>query len=100
MKGTDTFLIFLQVLDSDHRKLEVTSEKLEVLHQNSLAVKRSLQPTQALFLAKTQQKVADFSKTVKRFQERFESQGPGSVGEDLERGVGLLKVRILCSFTH
>ncbi|XP_050721570.1 uncharacterized protein LOC127001253 isoform X3 [Eriocheir sinensis] len=81
----------IEVLDSDHRKLEVTSEKLEVLHQNSLTVKRSLQPTQALFLAKTQQKVADFSKTVKRFQERFETQGPGSVGEDLERGVGLLK---------
>lgn len=82
-------------MDSDHRKLELTSEKLEVLHQNSITVKRSLQPTQALFLAKTQQKVSDFSKTVKRFQERFESQGPGSVGEDLERGVGLLKVSAL-----
>lgn len=82
-------------MDSDHRKLEVTSEKLEVLHENSIKVKRSLQPTQSLFLAKTQQKVADFSKTVKRFQERFESKGPGCVGEDLERGVGLLKVSSL-----
>ncbi|XP_045101948.1 dynein-1-alpha heavy chain, flagellar inner arm I1 complex-like isoform X2 [Portunus trituberculatus] len=81
----------IEVMDSDHRKLELTSEKLEVLHQNSITVKRSLQPTQAFFLAKTQQKVSDFSKAVQRFQQKFESKGPGSVGEDLERGVVLLK---------
>lgn len=81
-------------MDSDHRKLELTSEKLEILHQNSITVKRSLQPTQAFFLAKTQQKVSDFSKAVQRFQQKFESKGPGSVGEDLERGVVLLKVNL------
>ncbi|XP_063870908.1 dynein axonemal heavy chain 10-like isoform X4 [Scylla paramamosain] len=81
----------IEVMDSDHRKLELTSERLEVLHQNSITVKRSLQPTQAFFLAKTQQKVFDFSKAVQRFQQKFESKGPGTVGEDLERGVVLLK---------
>lgn len=52
-----------------------------------------MQPTQTFFLAKTQQKVTDFSKAVQRFQDKFESKGPGSVGEELDRGVGLLKVR-------
>ena len=63
-------------------------------------MKRSLQPTQTFYLNKTQEKVTDFSKAVQRFQKKFESKGPGSVGEDLDSGVGLLKVRLLFNILY
>lgn len=43
-------------------------------------------------LANTQRKVEDFSARVEKFHARFESSGPGAVGEDLEKGLELLKV--------
>lgn len=58
-------------------------------------MQKTVQPVQNFFLANTQQKVAEFSITVKKFYERFETCGPGSVGDDLERGVMLLKVSYL-----
>ncbi|XP_069983720.1 dynein axonemal heavy chain 10-like [Penaeus vannamei] len=75
----------------DHEQLEETSARLDVLHHTATSVQKNIEPVQKFFLANTQKKVADFSAVVQTFCERFESQGPGAVGEDLDKGVALLK---------
>ncbi|XP_037781858.1 dynein heavy chain 10, axonemal-like [Penaeus monodon] len=75
----------------DHEQLEETSARLDVLHHTATSVQKNIEPVQKFFLANTQKKVADFSAVVQKFCERFESQGPGAVGEDLDKGVALLK---------
>ncbi|KAK3856109.1 hypothetical protein Pcinc_037532 [Petrolisthes cinctipes] len=82
----------IQVQETEHRKLDTASEKLEILQQNALKVQRSLGPVHAFHLANTQSKVADFSTRVDKFHSRFENSGPGAVGEDLEKGLELLKM--------
>lgn len=81
-----------QVQETEHRKLDTASEKLEILQQNALKVQRSVGPVHSFHLANTQRKVEDFSARVEKFHARFESSGPGAVGEDLEKGLELLKV--------
>lgn len=85
----------IQVPDSDHQQLKDASERLEVFHHNAITVQKAVQPVQNFFLANTQKKVTEFSITVKKFQEKFETCGPGTVGDDLEKGVVLLKVRLV-----
>jgi dynein heavy chain len=82
-------------------KLEVTPEEREIL--------ASLQPTWAsLFMSSkhrdvgltivkekfteiTLSQISDFGVKLKAFAEKFAKQGPGSVGDDLDTGVKLLK---------
>lgn len=68
-----------------------------MLHHTATSVQKNIEPVQKFFLANTQKKVADFSAVVQTFCERFESQGPGAVGEDLDKGVALLKASRLQS---
>ncbi|XP_068224168.1 LOW QUALITY PROTEIN: dynein axonemal heavy chain 10-like [Palaemon carinicauda] len=81
----------IEVPRRDYEQLDDTSARLEVLHQTATGVQKAVEPVQQLFLTSTQRKIEDFSDTVREFHKRFEEQGPGSVGEDLERGVVLLK---------
>ncbi|KAK7015536.1 hypothetical protein SK128_021630, partial [Halocaridina rubra] len=81
----------ITVPQQDYDLLEDTSARLEVLHQTAITVQKAVEPIQAHFLTSTQKKIEEFSSTVLEFYRRFEEHGPGSVGEDLEKGVQLLK---------
>ncbi|XP_064083938.1 uncharacterized protein LOC135199712 [Macrobrachium nipponense] len=81
----------IKVPKRDYEQLDDTSARLEVLHQTAATVQKAVEPVQQLFLSSTQNKIDEFSSTVRDFHRRFEDQGPGSVGENLERGVELLK---------
>ncbi|XP_069945849.1 dynein axonemal heavy chain 10-like isoform X2 [Cherax quadricarinatus] len=81
----------IEVLESDHEGLENTAEQLEVLHHSAITVQKNVQPVQAFFLSNTKKKVAEFRETVKHFHDKFVTQGPGAVGDNLDKGVELLK---------
>lgn len=95
LKEIDITPEYLQVPESDHQQLEKTSERLEALHSSVITVQKAVQPVQTFYLSNTQKKVVEFSMSVKEFHNRFETQGPGAVGEDLEKGVKLLKVSFI-----
>ncbi|XP_071539234.1 dynein axonemal heavy chain 10-like [Panulirus ornatus] len=81
----------IQVPEHDHDQLQRTSERLEELHSSAIIVQKSVQPVQAHYLTITQEKVAQFSVSVRDFHQRFDTEGPGAVGDDLAKGLMLLK---------
>jgi dynein heavy chain len=64
------------------------------------ALKRSfmLESTRARFAKVTVEETDEFMKIIEEFVKRFEDEGPGSVGQDLERGLKLMDVRHLFTF--
>ncbi|XP_028911199.1 dynein heavy chain 10, axonemal isoform X3 [Ornithorhynchus anatinus] len=58
----------------------------------SLEVEHSLGGIKKTFTEITRTHISDFRTTIKDFARRFYSEGPGSVGENLEEGVELLEV--------
>jgi dynein heavy chain len=64
------------------------------------ALKRSfmLESTKARFAKVTVEEIDEFVKITEEFAKRFEEEGPGSVGQDLERGLKLMDVRHLLTF--
>ncbi|VDK75302.1 unnamed protein product, partial [Dibothriocephalus latus] len=93
-------------IDECHRLLRlhglsVTAAELEEagsvsqgwLHLVQLAssTTRHLMPTKQNFVVRIQREVAQFTQKIAAFAERFATCGPGSVGEDLDKGLDLLK---------
>nr|VZI42326.1 unnamed protein product [Spirometra erinaceieuropaei] len=52
---------------------------------------RQLKPTRQNFVVRIQREVARFTQKISAFAERFAACGPGSVGEDLDRGLELMR---------
>ena len=82
-------------------KVEVTHEEKEILanvepqwHQlflNSKHRDAGLGVIKERFTEITQDQIGDFARKLKIFAEKFAHHGPGSVGDDLDMGVKLLK---------
>jgi len=64
------------------------------------ALKRSfmLESTKARYAKITVEEIDEFLKIVQEVAQRFEDQGPGSVGQDLDSGLKLMDVRHLFTF--
>ena len=54
-----------------------------------------LESTKARYAKITVEEIDEFVKTVEEVAQRFEDQGPGSVGQDLDSGLKLMDVRHL-----
>ncbi|XP_030358369.1 dynein heavy chain 10, axonemal isoform X4 [Strigops habroptila] len=65
-------------------------EKWETLFYEALVVDHNLGGVKKTFTKITQQQVEDFSKEIEDFFHKFVSAGPGSVGEDLDKGLELM----------
>ena len=57
-----------------------------------------LESTKARYAKITVEEIDEFVKTVEEVAQRFEEQGPGSVGQDLDSGLKLMDVRHLFIF--
>ncbi|XP_063229306.1 dynein axonemal heavy chain 10 [Bacillus rossius redtenbacheri] len=78
--------------DEEDEKLAAgLEEEWKALYLLALARMFSLEPTKERFAAMTRVEISDFVAYIKEFVERFNTEGPVAVGNDLDRGVTLIK---------
>jgi dynein heavy chain, axonemal len=83
-------------------KIEISSEEKEILgsiqqmwnnlFMNSKYCDVGLTVIKERFTEITKEQISDFGSKLKEFAEKFATNGPGAVGDDLDLGVKLLKV--------
>jgi len=67
----------------------------EALYMKALNRSFMQESTKARYAKITVEEIDEFVKTVEEVAQRFEDQGPGSVGQDLDSGLKLMDVRHL-----
>ncbi|XP_066466098.1 dynein axonemal heavy chain 10 [Tiliqua scincoides] len=67
-------------------------EKWEALFADASTVDRSLGSIKKTFTEITREQIGNYSKEIEDFYRRFTTQGPGSVGENLDKGLDLMVV--------
>jgi dynein heavy chain len=70
----------------------------EALYVKALNRSFLLESTKARYAKVTVEEIDEFVKIVEEVAQRFEEQGPGSVGQDLDSGLRLMDVRHLFTF--
>jgi dynein heavy chain len=70
----------------------------ETLYVKALSRSLMLESTKARFAKLTIEEIDEFLKIIEDFVMRFEKEGPGSVGQDLDSGLMLMDVRQSFSF--
>jgi dynein heavy chain len=78
--------------------LEVQS-MWKAIYMKALNRSFMLESIKARFAKLTVEEIDDFRNTIDDFAKRFEEEGPGSVGQDLDHGLMLMDVRMLFRFT-
>ena len=67
----------------------------ESLYLGALYRSTTLETTKDRFCDMTIEEIENFGKQLLEFAEDFEKNGPGSVGDDLDRGMRMMEVRLL-----
>ena len=70
----------------------------EALYVKALNRSIMLESTKARYAKITVEEIDEFVKIIAEIAQRFEDQGPGSVGQDLDSGLKLMDVRHLFTF--
>jgi dynein heavy chain len=71
----------------------------QALYVKAISRSLKLESTKAVYAKTTVEEIDEFLKTIEDFVRRFEEEGPGAVGEDLDSGLILMDVRHCFRFT-
>ncbi|XP_064889438.1 dynein axonemal heavy chain 10 isoform X2 [Columba livia] len=82
----------LPVAKEEQEMADKIKEKWETLFLEALEVDHSLGGMKSKFIKITKQQIEDYSKEIEDFFQKFISEGPGAVGEDLDKGLELMAV--------
>ncbi|XP_069475795.1 dynein axonemal heavy chain 10 [Ambystoma mexicanum] len=82
----------IEVAEEEKELLIKVKHKWEALVSESTEVDHSLGRVKKTFTQITKEEITDYQSELAEFAERFRTEGPGAVGDDLEHGLGLLTV--------
>lgn len=80
----------IEVNEADEALAATLPEAWKELYVAAMLRSRNLQKTKAKFAITTQDEIYDFLAECNEFVEKFNAEGPGSVGDDLEKGFKLM----------
>ncbi|XP_053136194.1 dynein axonemal heavy chain 10 [Hemicordylus capensis] len=78
--------------DEERELVDHIKHKWDTLFSEAATVDHSLGSIKKTFTEITREQIANYSKEIEDFYHRFITEGPGSVGEDLDKGVELMVV--------
>lgn len=82
----------LKISPSEAEEARTASEVWRDLWKEAARTQRNLGKIRRKFTYSTRREVLAYSRELKAFHKRFVESGPGSVGDNLQRGYELLKV--------
>ncbi|XP_054248884.1 dynein axonemal heavy chain 10 [Indicator indicator] len=82
----------VSVAEEEQERANKIKEKWETLFFEASEVDHNLGGIKRSFTKVTQQQIEDYSKEIEGFFHKFMTEGPGSVGEDLDRGLELMAI--------
>ncbi|CAM9556184.1 unnamed protein product [Bubo scandiacus] len=82
----------IPVAKEEQEMADKISEKWETLFFEASEVDRNLGGIKRTFTKITEQQIEDYSKELEDFFHKFMTEGPGAVGEDLDKGLELMAI--------
>lgn len=77
---------------SDEEMAHMLQQDWESLYLGALYRSNSLESTKDQFCDMTTREIEDFGREIAEFIEKFQNEGPGSCGEDLDAGMKRMDV--------
>ncbi len=88
-------LLRLEISTSERDEAQTAETAWRDLLKEARLTERGLARIKRKFTYITKREVVKFAKEVREFQKTFTESGPGAVGNDLEKGLELLKVSVV-----